>query len=410
MAKPFKIAVSDAQLQNLQQKLETASFPDELDDAEWDMGVPLAEMKRLTAYWRDGFNWRHKEMELNETLKQFLVPITVSGFGELDIHCLHHTDSNPNAIPLLFLHGWPGSFLEATKLIPLLTAGDEQPAFHLVVPSLPNFGFSSAVKKKGFGLVQYAEAMHAVMTALGYHEYAIQGGDWGSIIARVMANRYPDQVKAVHINLLPVMPPLPWRNPLLFLQSLLTIPFSSKDKAHLVATKQYLTEGNSYFREQETCPQTLGYALHDSPVALLAWIYEKLHAWTDNYPWTDDEILTWVSIYQFSTAGPAASVRIYYEAARRDSPSAFPGLTTADVMSIVAPHGVRFAVAQFRRELFRVPLYWRWLIGNVVRANEYDCAGHFAAWEVPELLAWDIKAFLGRNGQAHGAVSGRSGY
>ncbi|PLB54459.1 putative hydrolases or acyltransferase [Aspergillus steynii IBT 23096] len=410
MAKAFEIAVPDAQLHRLQQKLETASFPDELDDAEWSRGVPLAEMKRLATYWRDGFNWRQKELELNQTLKQFMVPITVPGFGELDIHCLHHTSPNPNAIPLLFIHGWPGSFLEATKLIPLLTAGNGQPAFHLVVPSLPNFGFSSAVKQKGFGLVQYAEAMHAVMAALGYYDYAIQGGDWGSIIARIMAHRYPDHAKAVHINCLPVMPPLPWRNPLLFLQSLLTIPFSSRDKAHLAATKQYLMEGSSYFHEQATCPQTLGYALHDSPVALLAWIYEKLHSWTDNYSWTDDEILTWVSIYQFSTAGPAASVRIYYEAARKDSPSASPGLTTADVISTAAPHRVQFAVAQFRRELMPVPLSWRWLIGNVVRANEYDCGGHFAAWEVPELLASDVQAFLGRNGQAHGAVAGKSGY
>lgn len=226
-----------------------------------------------------------------------------------------------------------------------------------------------------------------------------------------MAQRYPDHAKAVHINFFPVMPPFPWRNPLLFLQSLLTIPFSTKDKAHLASSKQYLLEGSGYYREQETCPQTLGYALHDSPVALLAWIYEKLHAWTDNYSWTDDEILTWVSIYQFSTAGPAASVRIYYEAGRKDSPHpASPGLTAADVVSSPAPHGVQFAVAQFRRELFRVPLSWRWLVGNVVRAKEYDCGGHFAAWEVPELLASDVKAFLGRNSQAYGTVSGKSGF
>ncbi|THC99846.1 hypothetical protein EYZ11_000658 [Aspergillus tanneri] len=411
MANPFQIAVPDTHLERLRKKLETAVFPDELDDAQWDMGVPLNEMKRLTAYWRDGFNWRRQEQDLNDKLNQFLVPIAVAGFGELDIHCLHHVSSNPSAIPLLFIHGWPGSFLEAIKLIPLLTTGNnDQPAFHLVAPSLPNFGFSSGVKQKGFGLVQYAEAMHAVMSALGYDEYAIQGGDWGSILARVMAMRYPNHAKAIHLNMFPVAPPFPWRNPLLFLQSLLTIPFSSTDKAHLAVTKHYLTQGSGYMRQQETRPQTLGYALQDSPVALLAWIYDKLHAWSDDYPWTDDEILTWVSIYQFSTAGPAASIRIYYEATRNDSSSTPPGLSTTEVLSTAAPSCVKLAVAQFNRELIKTPLSWRGLLGSVVRANEYDCGGHFAAWEVPELLAADLKGFLGKNGQAYGAVAGKDGH
>ncbi|KAF7592894.1 hypothetical protein BBP40_012306 [Aspergillus hancockii] len=409
MARPFKISIPDAQLHLLQQKLATATFPDELDDAEWDMGVPLGEMKRLTTYWRDGFDWRKKEQELNENLTQTIVPITVLRFGELDIHCLHHTSQNPNAIPLLFIHGWPGSFLEATKLIPLLTKGDEaHPAFHLVAPSLPNFGFIR--DKKAFGLVQYAEAMHAVMSALGYEEYAIQGGDWGSIIARAMANRYPDHIKAVHLNFLPVVPPYPWRSPLVFLRSILTIPFSSNDKPHLATTQDYLNQGNAYLRQQETRPQTLGYALHDSPVALLAWIYDKLHSWTDEYPWTDEEILTWVSIYYFSTAGPAASVRIYCEAARNDSSSTASGMSTLDVLSTPTPANVRLAVAQFKRELIKVPMSWTRLAGSAVRAKEFDCGGHFAAWEVPELLAGDIRSFLGKNGQAYGAVSGKSGY
>ncbi|KAE8373462.1 Alpha/Beta hydrolase protein [Aspergillus bertholletiae] len=408
MARPFRISVSDAQLHHLQQKLSVATFPDELDDADWDMGVPLGEMRRLVTYWRDGFNWRQKEQELNESLNQFLVPITVTGFGDLDIHCLHHTSQNPNAVPLLFIHGWPGNFLEATKLIPLLTKSDETyPAFTVVAPSLPNFGFSSAVKKKGFGLVQYAEAMHNVMLALGYKDYVVQGGDWGSIIARVMANHYSDHIRAVHLNFVPV---IPWKNPLVFLRSLLTIPFSTDDKAHLSATLDYLMKGNAYMRQQETRPQTLGYALHDSPVALLAWIYDKLHSWTDSYPWTDDEILTWVSIYCFSLAGPAASVRIYYEAARNDASSAGPGMSTADAISKPTPGNVKLAVAQFKKELIQVPMSWAGLAGSVVRAKNFDCGGHFAAWEVPELLATDLRNFLGRNGQAYGAVSGKDGY
>ncbi|KAL4890893.1 Alpha/Beta hydrolase protein [Aspergillus ambiguus] len=407
MATPFQIAVPDAELQRLHQKLEIATFPDELDGAEWDMGVPLNEMKRLTAYWHNGFNWRQKEQELNEKLSQFIVPVTVASFGELNIHCLHHTSGNPNAIPLLFIHGWPGCFLEATKLIPLLTTGDENhPAFDLVVPSLPNYGFSSAVKKKGFGLAQYAEAMHSVMIALGYNEYVVQGGDWGSLIGRAMARLYPDHTKAVHVNFFPVAPPYPWTHPLLFLRSLLTIPFSSKDKASLAATQDYLAKGNGYLRQQETRPQTLGYALHDSPIALLAWIYDKLHSWTDDYQWSDDEILTWVSVYYFSTAGPAASVRIYYEA----GPNCASQISTLDVLSKPAPSGVKMAVAQFNRELAKIPLSWTSLVGSVIRSKEYERGGHFAAWEVPELLAYDIQSFLGRNGQGYGAIPGKNGY
>ncbi|KAE8351479.1 Alpha/Beta hydrolase protein [Aspergillus coremiiformis] len=411
MARLFEISVPDAQLRHLHWKLASTTFPDELDNADWDMGVPLDEMRRLIAYWRDGFNWRKKEQELNENLTQFIVSIPISGFGDLDIHCLHQTSPNPNAIPLLFIHGWPGSFLEATKLIPLLTKCDEaHPAFDLVVPSLPNFGFSSAVNKKGFGLVQYAEAMHNVMLALGYKEYVVQGGDWGSIIARAMAIRYSDHVKAVHLNLLPVALPYPWRSPLVFLRSLFTIPFSSNDKGHLAASLDYLIQGSAYMRQQQTRPQTLGYALHDSPVALLAWIYDKLHSWTDSYPWTADEILTWVSIYYFSTAGPAASIRIYYEAARNDSLPTTSGMTAADIVMKSTPANVKLAVGQFKGELIRVPMSWAGQAGSVVRAKEFDCGGHFAAWEVPELLADDLRSFLGRNGQAYRAVSGRDGY
>lgn len=169
----------------------------------------------------------------------------------------------------------------------------------------------------------------------------------------------------------------------------------------------YVTRGNAYFREQETSPQTLGYALHDSPVGLVAWIYEKLHIWTDNYSWTDDEILTWVSIYQFSTAGPAASVRIYHEAPRKPSPS---DVSLSEIMGARAPTTVRFAVAQFSRELIKMPWSWYRSAGTIVREREYEKGGHFAAWEVPQLLAYDVKGFLGKQGEAYGIVSGKDGY
>lgn len=212
----------------------------------------------------------------------------------------------------------------------------------------------------------------------------------------------------MHVNFLPATPPYPWRNPIIFLQSLLTIPFSSRDKGYLASAQEYLTKGNGYLRQQETRPQTLGYGLHDSPVALLAWIYDKLHSWTDNYPWTDDEILTWVSIYQFSTAGPAASVRIYYEAANGGK---HPGsVSTLQAISSYIPRGVKLAAAQFPAEPLQVPFLFFRAVGNVVRESAYEVGGHFAAWEVPVILAADLKSAFGRNGQMYAVVAGKDGY
>ena len=182
-----------------------------------------------------------------------------------------------------------------------------------MAPSLPNYGFSDGVNKKGFGIAQYAETCHELMQKLGYTEYVTQGGDWGSMITRTMGIRYPKHCKASHINMVIGKKPSWTSNPILALQHLLT-PYSAREHEGLARTKWFMDEGRGYSAEQRTKPQTIGYALADSPVALLAWIYEKLHDWTDEYPWTEEEILTWVSIYWFSTAGPAASVRIYYEA------------------------------------------------------------------------------------------------
>ena len=190
---------------------------------------------------------------------------------------------------------------------------------------------------------------------------------------------------------------------------------------------EYFTRGNAYMKQQETRPQTLGYGLHDSPVGLLAWIYDKMYSWSDDYPWTDEEILTWVSVYYFSTAGPMASTRIYYEASApkrgADEDVTDDGsqenlqekadlkyMSLGQVLGVRAPQNVRFAVAQFREELVMWPMAWYRAIGNVVQEKEYDNGGHFAAWEVPELLAADIKEFLGREGPAFGVVADRDGY
>lgn len=199
-AGPYEIHVPDAELDKLKQKLSLATFPDELVDTAGELGASLSEVKELAEYWRDGFDWRAQEAKLNQ-LPNFHRSIPVTGFGELDIHYLHQKSSSPSAIPLLFVHGWPGNYLEVTKLLPHL--GDEMNgvAFDVVAPSLPNYGWSEGVKQKGFGLKQYATCFDQLMRDLGYERYVTQGGDWGMMITRTMGLLFPERVLASHINM-----------------------------------------------------------------------------------------------------------------------------------------------------------------------------------------------------------------
>lgn len=226
-----------------------------------------------------------------------------------------------------------------------------------------------------------------------------------------MATFYPTHVKAIHLNFVAVPPPYPWKHPLLFLQTLLTLPFSASERAKIGVLRAYLDDGSGYAKQQDTRPQTLGYALHDSPVGLLAWVYEKLQAWSDSYAWTDDEILQWVSIYVFSRAGPAASLRIYYESTHPVAPHEGGMMISRDQTVFDAlPASVKIAVANFPKEIIQAPSSWVQGAGNVVRETTFDQGGHFAAWEVPALLAQDVKAFMSKAGEAYGAVSGKDGY
>ncbi|KAF2084427.1 alpha/beta-hydrolase [Saccharata proteae CBS 121410] len=400
---PYSINVPDAALDQLHQKLAVATFPDELDAADqWPYGAPLADVKRLAGYWKEGFDWRKAEQKLNE-LPNFRTKVPVKGFGELDIHFLHDVNPSTDAIPLLFVHGWPGSFIEVTKLLPLLRTST--PSFHIVAPSLPNFGFSAGVKKPGFAGAQYAEVCHNLMQQLGYPQYITQGGDWGYYITRAIGLLYPSSCVASHINMIrPLGPPKLTQNPLLALQYLLT-PYSAADKAGFERTNWFLKEGSGYRFLQSTKPQTLGYALADSPVALLAWVYEKLHDWTDGYAWTDDEILTWISVYWFSAAGPAASVRIYYEVAHHSTDV----IPSRDRLSQYIPN-VKLGLGYFPKEISVLPKVWGKALGPVVYISDNPSGGHFAAWEKPEVIGRDLQKMFGRDGPCYKAVEGRSGY
>ncbi|ETS81301.1 hypothetical protein PFICI_06303 [Pestalotiopsis fici W106-1] len=400
--KPFRIAIPDTELSDLTSRLSRSRFPDELEEAAWDLGIPLEEVKRLVSYWARSFDWRLAEAKLNE-FPQYTTPIAVDGFGTLNVHFIHQRSSRPDAIPLIFVHGWPGSFYEGTKIVRPLSEGDGSrngPAFHVVVPSLLNFGFSDGVAKRGFSIAQQAEAMHKLMLKLGYDDgYATQGGDWGFAITRAMGHLYPSHARAQHINLLPARPPSFFRHPILAAESALR-PWSDADRAGLARSQWFQKEGSGYNQIQATKPQTVGYALADSPAALLSWIYEKLHDWSDEYPWTEDEICTWLSIYWFSTAGPAASVRLYYENTHEPGADGHRG-NLWDKMMSYQPH-VKVGLARFPRELLVVPAVWSRQLGHVVYEKTHERGGHFAAWEAPQAIIGDLRAMFGKKGAAAG--------
>ncbi|KAJ8083462.1 hypothetical protein PM082_009336 [Marasmius tenuissimus] len=395
MATPFKISVSDSEIAFLKQKLELTRLPDELDDAGWDCGAPLSDIKRLVARWKDGYDWRKHEKELNDEMPQFTRDIEIDGHGMLNIHYVHKKSEAKGAIPMLFVHGWPGSFIEVRKILPLLTAVEEgKPSFDVVALNLPGYGFSEGTKKKGFDLTKYAETGHKLMIALGYNEYVTQGGDWGYPITRTIAGLYGhNHVKAWHTNM-PVASPPSGVDP---------SQYTDEEKATIEYNKWYNTKGNGYFIEHSTQPQTIGYSLNDSPVGLLAWIYEKLVTWTEAYPWEDDEVLTWISIYWFSRSGPAATARTYYEIARQEE-----AMAKAQTKSpkVTVPAGASF----FPKDILIGPLSWFSAQYNVVFHSKHERGGHFAAHEVPELLVDDLRKMYGKNGPAYGVVPGKDGY
>ncbi|KAI9890458.1 MAG: hypothetical protein M1814_003942 [Vezdaea aestivalis] len=397
---PFNISIPASQLDGLIQRLKLSRLPDEPEGTTSKYGAPLGDITRLVNYWRDQYDWRKHELELNK-LPHFRTQISVGGFPDLEIHFIHQTSQVTDAIPLLFLHGWPGSFLEVTKLLPLLTAADSAPSFHVVAPSLPNFGFSGGVKKVAFGLREYAETCHELMIRLGYPKYATQGGDWGMMISRVIGILFPDACKASHVNMPLCSHPKFTSQPLVYLKHAISSP-SARDTAAERRKAWFVNEGSGYSKVHATKPQTLGYSLADSPVGLLSWIYEKLIDWTDNYKWSDDEILTWISIYWFSTAGPAASVRIYYEASHA------PDLNRSRVAEWVPT--VKLGIANFPAELQPFPRGWLDTMGPVVHVSEFDKGGHFAAWECPEALAGDLRKMFGKGGGAYEAIAGMTGY
>jgi pimeloyl-ACP methyl ester carboxylesterase len=390
--RPFRIAVPQADLDDLHQRLARTRWPAELPGVGWTRGVPLDYLKDLAAYWADGFDWRKQEAGLNE-LPQFVA--TIDG---QDIHFLHVRSPQPSALPLLVTHGWPSSPVEFLKVIGPLTdpgghGGDPADAFHLVIPSLPGYGFSTPVREPGWGnLFRVAQAWAELMGRLGYGRYGVQGTDVGAGVAGMLAMVDPGRVAGVHLTGtsagMPFGPPI----------DLDGLPPQDRARAERFNAAQFDDLG--YLHLQATRPQTLAYALHDSPAGQLAWIAEKFQAWTDpaaELP-TDavdrDQLLTNVSIYWFTGAG-ASSAHATYEgmqawrqiAAQQAQASGGHDAASSEAGPSGPPTGVAVFAADTTIRSLLDP-------GQAMHWSEFDRGGHFPAMEVPDLLVGDLRGFF----------------
>ena len=376
--RPFKIAVADEQIRDLHQRLEMTRLPRAMSPDSWEDGASLSFMKRLVYYWRYQFDWRAQEKRLN-VLPQFLANV-----GGLDIHFIHQKGKGPAPLPLVLTHGWPGSFVEMERIIPLLTdpaahGGDPADAFDIVVPSLPGFGFSQAPTQPGVSARRVAEMWLELMTGLGYGKFAAQGGDIGAGVSTWLARLYPEQIIGVQLNYIPgsYRPPLGPGLP----------PASAEEEAYLTRAAAWVGVEGAYSAQQSTKPQTLAYSLADSPVGLAAWITEKFRAWSDcdgdiERVFTMDELLTDISLYWFS-GNVDASLRIYKE--NRAQPLAF------NPQERVSPP---LGMALFPHELPTPPRSWVERVFDVRRWTPMPKGGHFAALEQPQLLAEEIRTFF----------------
>lgn len=325
-------------------------------------------MADTISYWRTHYNWRDEEARLNE-MPQYITSIEAEGFGGIDVHFVHSLSPSANAIPLLFLHGWPGSFQEVSRALPRLNAA----GFHVIAPSLPGFGFSSCPNKPGFKIRQVAEVMHKLMLRLHYIDYGLQGGDWGAMIAWTIAHSYPESAKALHVNLLTL--PKPKLDP--------EPEYTKFEKRTLQQHKHFDTEESAYYLVQNTKPRTFGFAMHDSPVGMLAWMTDKLFTWSDAYPWSPTELITWTLLHYFP--GPTGGFQIYREN------SATEMISGADADKVLE---IPTGVSAFAKEAEMVPRSWAERKANIVFWQEHETGGHFAAYEKPDEFVDDLVNFF----------------
>lgn len=372
----FEAHTPDAELDELRARLAGARLPEPETvhpaapgPHRWDQGVPLADLVEVVHYWRTDYNWRAFEERLNR-IGQFRTTI-----DDLGIHFLHRRSSRADATPLVMTHGWPGSIAEFVDIIEELAdpADTDAPAFHVVAPSLPGFGYSDKPATTGWGTEKIAAAWVQLMGRLGYRTFLAHGGDWGGNITTVLAGRFPEHVLGVH-TLFAEAPP-----------GLSTDGLTSLERAWTEETRDFWTRRAAYAEQQATRPQTIGYSLVDSPVGLLAWILDKFAEWsdTDDSPFetiSRDRILDDVTLYWLTRTG-ASAARIYYESHNSLDPE-----LRVDVPA---------AITMYPRDIEKTPRPWaQQRYRNIVRWRTPEKGGHFPSLEVPEFFVADLREGL----------------
>ncbi|KAH6686285.1 epoxide hydrolase domain-containing protein [Plectosphaerella plurivora] len=395
-AKAFKIAVPDDQLAWINDRVRTARLPPGKDLPEEEIwkswGLPPNHARGLHEYWTTKYDWRRVEAQLNAELSQFTIPITHND-EELSIHFVHHRSERQDAIPLLFLHGWPGSFLEVRPIIKLLTnppfASD--PAYHVVAPSLPGFGFSS-YPSKPCSPMDIAEIAHKLMGVLGYGKFMLQGGDWGSIISRILAASHPESVKAMHLNGVVSGPPSPLKHPLAIARLLLAYVtggwgLNEYQAKGLQRTQWFMTHEAGYQAIQGTKPQTLAYGLTDSPFGMACWLHEKVHYLVDDdFTWEHEEIITLAMPYIIN--GTPGHAEVYKWIPKNGENSLMEALRTI-------PASVTCGASLFPKDVLYVPEWWARcnVAENLTFWREHRIGGHFPSLERPATLVADVREF-----------------
>jgi epoxide hydrolase len=382
--RPYRIEIPQADLDDLQRRLAATRWPSELPGIGWDRGVPLEYLKELAEYWRTSYDWRAAEAQLNE-FPQFTTEIDGT-----NVHFLHVRSPEPDAMPLIITHGWPGSVAEFLNVIGPLTdprahGDDPADAFHVIVPSIPGFGFSGPTPEPGWDMVRIARAWAELMHRLGYDAYIPQGGDLGAFISLALAGVDAEHVRGAHVNFL-VTPPSGDPSELAGL--------GESDLSRIGQLAKFVNYGTGYMKLQSTRPQTLAYGLTDSPVGQLAWIVEKFFEWTDSVKAPEDavnrdQMLTNVMIY-WLTATAGSSAGYYFEIAgtlpTAATPPAPPSPLPGPVGVAVFPGDAAKPVRRLADRQFPNIVHWR----------EFDQGGHLAAMEQPDLFVADIREFARR--------------
>jgi epoxide hydrolase len=373
--KCFRVDIAEPNIHDLRRRLAATRWPAASPDTGWERGVPLDHLKELAGYWRTDYDWRAAEARLNQ-FPQFTTVIDGA-----NVHFMHVRSPEQDALPLLITHGWPSSVADFLEVIGPLTrprayGANPAEAFHLVIPSLPGFGFSGPTPGPGWDAGRIAAAWAELMRRLGYHRYAAQGGDLGTWISLRLADMDGAHVVGVHVNFLLTPPP----DDLAKLDGV-----KQEDLARLSALAARSDSQLGFMKVQTTRPQTLAYCLTDSPAGQLAWIAEKYAEWTDpQHPVSRDQILTNISIY-WLTATAGSSAQLYFEMADL--------LPTAQTPTALPSPYVPLGVAAYAHDALPIRRFAERRYPNIVHWREYDRGGHFPAMEVPELFAEDLRSF-----------------